>query len=246
MEDEGRRGKEYYQVNLDAGRIFWIAFIIGVVLIAIFVFGFLVGGGEDRSLFQISSRNLRERFQDRTQAETKDSAGAEREPVEQEPTAGSGENAGRDNRLEELFDTDLEGETRYIEVESLEEAVAESEQKRLLEELRQPEEETAREPIEPAPAPAPAPERKTMPAVSGGNYYIQVASFTKEENARAFADKLRKNLYKVEIEKAVVNGTTFHRVRVGPFDRKSVAANTMASMKRRFDLKDPFVVAKRS
>ncbi len=47
MDDERRRGKEYYQVNLDMGRLFWIAFLIGVILIAVFVFGFYIGGGRE-------------------------------------------------------------------------------------------------------------------------------------------------------------------------------------------------------
>jgi len=42
------RGKEYYQVNLDTGRIFWIAFILGLIIIGIFIFGFLIGGPEDK------------------------------------------------------------------------------------------------------------------------------------------------------------------------------------------------------
>ena len=44
MDDERRRGREYYQVNLDTGRIFWIAFLLGIIVIAIFVLGYYVGG----------------------------------------------------------------------------------------------------------------------------------------------------------------------------------------------------------
>ena len=45
MEDD-RRGREYYQVNLDTGRIFWIAFLLGLVLVGILIFGIYVGGGK--------------------------------------------------------------------------------------------------------------------------------------------------------------------------------------------------------
>ena len=37
MDDDRRRVREYYQVNLDTGRIFWIAFLVGLVLIGILV-----------------------------------------------------------------------------------------------------------------------------------------------------------------------------------------------------------------
>jgi cell division septation protein DedD len=79
-----------------------------------------------------------------------------------------------------------------------------------------------------------------------GDYYIQVASFSKESNAQQLAKRLSKNLYRVEIEEALVNENTFYRVQVGPFEQKSVAVNTMTSMKRIFDLKDPFVLKKQS
>ena len=75
-----------------------------------------------------------------------------------------------------------------------------------------------------------------------GDYYIQVGSFSKEANAEAFARRLEKNLYKVKIVEADVDDRTFYRVHVGPFEQQSVAINTMTSMKRIFNLKDPFVL----
>ncbi|MFW6181800.1 MAG: SPOR domain-containing protein, partial [Spirochaetota bacterium] len=157
--------------------------------------------------------------------------------------------AARDD-LGGLFRDDLEAETRYIEVESIEEAVKESERLRPSDHGEPVHDKTPaweRDRPEPPEPGRPAPPKKPAPAPRvEGIYYIQVASFTREENARAFAEKLRKNLYKVVIEEAVVDGTTFHRVRVGPFEQRSVAVNTMAAMKRRYNLDNPFVVAKRS
>ena len=49
MEEERNRGKEYYQVNLDMGRLFWIAFLLGVVLFSVFVFVFVIRGDRETS-----------------------------------------------------------------------------------------------------------------------------------------------------------------------------------------------------
>jgi len=84
------------------------------------------------------------------------------------------------------------------------------------------------------------------PYTAKGDYYIQIASFTKKENAATMAEDLRKRLYKVVIVEAAVDAKTFYRVRVGPFETEGVAKNTMISMKRQFNLKDPFVVKKSS
>jgi len=89
-------------------------------------------------------------------------------------------------------------------------------------------------------------QKKVKRYVASGDYYIQVASFLKKENAERFASLLEKNLYKVTIEKAAVKNSTFYRVHVGPFEKKSVAVNTMTAMKRIFDLNDPFVLRKKS
>jgi cell division septation protein DedD len=238
MEDDHRRGKEYYQVNLDMGRLFWIAFLIGIILISVFIFGFFIGG--DR-------QNERNKL-DLLQLSRTDLFRSERSTAEQ-----------RDElKILDLFDKDLEAETRYIDVESLEEAAQQSEA-----DVKAP-------PVEPKPAepahevsivekpaagrpsvekPAaessPAPkQRKTYRPV--GDYYIQVASFTQKANADRLAERLRRNMYRVEIETTLIDEKTFYRVRVGPFEERSVAVNTMTSMKRIFSLKDPFVTKKQS
>jgi len=60
------------------------------------------------------------------------------------------------------------------------------------------------------------------------------------------AEGLRKKLYKVVIEETTVDSRQFYRVQVGPFETKSIARNTMVSMRNRYDLKDPFVLKKNS
>ena len=230
MEEERNRGKEYYQVNLDMGRLFWIAFLIGVVLISVFVFGFVIGG--DRKTAKDKLDVLKRGS----------SALFKRDKL-------TGEEARDELKIIDLFDTDLEAETRYIDVESLEEAVKETET-------------VAKTPIKEPVFVPPVEEvsfsentvvresaSKVMESTRDkpvyrpvGDYYIQVGSFTKEANAKEFAQTLEKNLYRVKIVKADVQGRTYCRVHVGPFEQQSVAINTMTSMKRIFKLKDPFVL----
>jgi cell division septation protein DedD len=222
MEEDKKKTKEYYQVNLDTGRIFWIVFVVGIVVIGIFFLGLLFGGGkEKKNIFSFDRTKL---FQ-REYVEEK----------EQEVT------------LLDLIESDLEEESRYIEIEEIQ---APAEKVEEIEEVRVEKIET--KPVEvPVSRKEPKvevfkPSKPRTVYIARGDYYIQVASFLKEENASAMAEQLRKKLYKVEIEKAQVNERTFYRVRVGPFETEGVAKNTMISMKKRYNLKDPFVVKRRS
>jgi cell division septation protein DedD len=238
MDDDRRRGKEYYQVNLDMGRLFWIAFLIGVILISVFIFGFFIGGDREGDQARIALTKLR-----KTDLFSRERVGAEK--------------AKDELKVLDLLDKDLEGETRYIDVKSLEAAAKEDETPPQIR-VEEP------EPVRPAAEVKPAEEAvlrdralKTATTATTapkekpvyrpvGDYYIQVASFKQESNAHQLAERLRGNRYRVEIEEAVVNETTFYRVQVGPFEKQSVAVNTMTSMKRIFDLKDPFVMKKHS
>jgi len=238
MKEEKERGKEYYQVNLDTGRIFWIAFIFGLIIIGIFIFGFLIGGPEGKKDFLDLAKSG---------------------VFKKEKAAAATKNKDELESLG-LLDDNLETETRYIDVTSLEEAAS-------LEKTAKEGEKVAKiqpervEPVERKTAyrtPVTGEKtrvKKAAPKISQtkqqrasiyGHYYIQTASFIKKENAERFASVLEKNLYKVTIEKAVVKESTFYRVHVGPFEKKSVAVNTMTAMKRRFDLSDPFVLKKNS
>lgn len=233
MDEDRRKVHEYYQVNLDTGRIFWIAFLLGLVLIAVFVFGFFFGGGEEESLFTRLTRG--EMF------------GREGEN-EILPLEDSG-----DEGILDLFANGLEVETRYIDVESLQEAGAQPPPAG-----RDDAPDAGRDPAgrkdtwdmpreEPPLVREPPTRRKVVTQEgTGAAYFIQVGSFSKRENADRFAERLRKNLYKVVIEEAVVEDGTFYRVRVGPFESRSVAVNTMTAMRRRYDLRDPFVLQKHS
>jgi cell division septation protein DedD len=239
MEDDRRRLREYYQVNLDTGRIFWIAFLIGLVLIGILVLGIYVGGGKLTKGLTGFEKPAR-------------TAGG---PADQAPTKNG-------IPLLNLFENNLNAETKYIDAEEAEKSALESsrqtlESARLFEE-QAPEDLDAREAVEQAEktkageAPRSLVEtpkkRRERPGryVEKGDYFIQVASFEKEENANSFAERLRKRLYKVTIEEAMIGERQFYRVRVGPFETRGVAVNTMSAMKRRYDLKDPFVVKKDS
>jgi cell division septation protein DedD len=148
--------------------------------------------------------------------------------------------------LVDIFEKDMEAETRYLEIEP--EKNAEEAPQVKPAPVQVPEYEFEESPAEEEQVSVP-PVRKTQetrPSPPAGDYYIQVASFVKRQNAEALADHLRKKLYKVIIEEATVRGTRFYRVRVGPFETKGIARNTMVAMKNRYDIKDPFVLKKNS
>ena len=229
MEEEKKRGKEYYQVNLDMGRLFWIAFILGLFIIGIFIVGFWVGGGRGEKKREFPALSRTELFKREKALET----------TEDETS-----------KIKELFENNLETETRYIDVKSIEKTVPEEEK---LERTPAPAPEkpsqiiTPEKPYIPPAIKEPKPKTTSvLPTLPKDVYYIQVASFTKKENALSMAEQLKKNLYKVVIEEAVVNGQEYFRVRVGPFESKTVAKNTMLSIKRRFEIENTFVVKKES
>jgi len=225
MEEEKKRGKEYYQLNLDTGRIFWIAFVLGLILIGIFFFGFYSGSGKIKdALLGISIKQppLKEKM---------------------EPDTVAMEGKKEIPHVVDVISKDLQEEVKYIDIEGFEKAVEKEEPLSKKPSHHVPVIEDKYEKIVTPSRPAP---EKPRTYVSRGNYYIQVASFTSEENANNFAEMLRKKMYKVTIEKAVIEEKTYYRVRVGPFEQKSVATNTMVAMKRIFNLSNPFVVKKNS
>ncbi len=231
MDDDRRRPKEYYQVNLDTGRIFWIAFLIGIVVIGIFIFGYYVGGEKLKNgISTLGKSELFDRATDASQA---------------------AEKAGRELPFLDIFEKNLEAETRFLDVEGTEEP-AEAPDAISLEiekDFHTPENEIYYPPFDEkkivvSDAETVGAKRSTYRET--GDYYIQVASFSKKENSEKFAESLRKKMYKVVIEEAVVNEKLFYRVRVGPFETKSIARNTMIAMRNRYNIKDPFVLKKNS
>ena len=229
MEDDRRRPKEFYQVTLDTGRIFWISFFIGIAVIGIFVFGFFAGGGKVlRDIFDIDKSEV----------------------IKTEEITEEEKETGEELALLDLLEENLRAETRYIDINSIESAAEElqkkprpdvyfEEQQTVKDTFEEPEQVKALVPDEPY-------HEKTIPYVERGDYYIQVASFNEKANAESFAKSLRKKMYKVIIEEALVEEKTFFRVRVGPFETKGIAKNTMAAMKNRYSIKDPFVLKKNS
>jgi len=212
MEEE-KKGKEYYQVNLDTGRIFWIVFVVGLVLIGIFIFGFWIGGDKDKKeIFKIGKLSIHKKEE-----------------------ALKIENKGEPSF--DILKDNIGEEAKYINIENIENAFNEEQQnKEAFSVLKIEKGYEQKKPVI----------KKACTYIKEGNYYIQIASFEKEENAKKYADELRKKMYKVIIKKAVVDGKTFYRVRVGPFETKGIATNTMISMKKKFNLIRPFVLETKS
>lgn len=66
--------------------------------------------------------------------------------------------------------------------------------------------------------------------VAVGAWVVQVASFSTEKDARAMAQRLD-NAYAVFYTAAEVNGDTWFRVRIGPFDSDAAAKNAAAELR---------------
>lgn len=76
-------------------------------------------------------------------------------------------------------------------------------------------------------------ETTEVKASLSGRYYLQVSSQTSKENA----DKLQKRLaatMPVMVEEAVVNGKTYYRVLVGPFDTREEAEEIKPAVQSSF------------
>ncbi len=69
----------------------------------------------------------------------------------------------------------------------------------------------------------------------GNSYTVQVGAFSREQNALALYDKLKRFGYDVYMKEAIVNNTRFIRVRVG-FFASMQEAQTMAAKLKQLDL----------
>lgn len=94
---------------------------------------------------------------------------------------------------------------------------------------------------EPVPAPTTAPRAATetaspsptveaQPALTQGDWVVQVGSYGNESNAKAERAKLEAKGYRVEVTSSNVNGRVVHRVRVGPYLEKVDAQGAAASI----------------
>ncbi len=80
---------------------------------------------------------------------------------------------------------------------------------------------------------AKAPKAKGAPGQVGPRRFtLQMKAFAKEADARAFADKLRRNGHDVRVETKEVRGRIWHRVRLGSFDSWDEALAAKAAFER--------------
>ncbi|WP_018147294.1 SPOR domain-containing protein [Henriciella marina] len=99
------------------------------------------------------------------------------------------------------------------------------------------------QPMTPAPrpqpvAPAPVPQKPVQTAESSG-LFVQIGSFTKPGSASSVANRVTSGLPN-DVRTVDVNGTTYHRVMVGPF-RDRAAANRARSSLQSQGFRDGFV-----
>ncbi len=95
---------------------------------------------------------------------------------------------------------------------------------------------------EPEPEPEPVvaePEPETRPAKSEplGSWVVQMGSFSSEQNALRLRDKLRKNGFATQVEKARIEGKSRFRVRVGPFLERVDAEQSRKQIQDKLTLK---------
>lgn len=77
---------------------------------------------------------------------------------------------------------------------------------------------------EPAPAPKPTPAPKPAPVTETGiEYWIQAGSFTKVAQAEQTRDALSSRGVESVVQTRQIEGTTYYRVRIGPYGDKAEA-----------------------
>lgn len=75
----------------------------------------------------------------------------------------------------------------------------------------------------PKPAAEAEPEEPAPKPVVDGDWLVQVGSYSKQSNAESMRKRIAAKGYRVFITSAQVGGTSYHRVRVGPYPAKSDA-----------------------
>ena len=92
---------------------------------------------------------------------------------------------------------------------------------------------------EPEPVVAEEPEPENKPAESDplGSWVVQMGSFSSEQNALRLRDKLRKNGFTTQVEKARIEGKSRFRVRVGPFLERAEAEQSRKQIQDKLTLK---------
>lgn len=92
-------------------------------------------------------------------------------------------------------------------------------------------------PAEPPPAAKPAPLPRPVLKVdetlgAGGGWYVQVASFSDEQNARKAQQQLTGMRLATVVQRVPVNGIQWYRVRVGPYPAEGAALEALTRIKK--------------
>lgn len=76
----------------------------------------------------------------------------------------------------------------------------------------------------PAQASTPAPAASTAPSATG-SWWVQLGSFSSEQNAQKLARDLRARGFSIEVARVKAGGADMHRVRAGPVKDRAAAAD---------------------
>lgn len=104
---------------------------------------------------------------------------------------------------------------------------------------KEPAPEAARQTVAPAPkTEAPVAQKTEKPATDPkGGWVVQVSSVTQKDAATGFSQKLQTRGWKSFVEEGVVNGTTYYRVRVGPYSSREIADGAASQLQKELDQK---------
>jgi len=88
---------------------------------------------------------------------------------------------------------------------------------------------------------ASTPKKELVSPGAPGKYQLQVAAFQSKRDAKRLASNLRKREHRAHVVQAVVKGTTWYRVRIGPFASRKEASEYRSDFAQRERMR-PFIV----
>lgn len=208
-----RRPYQMYVLNLDAGRIFWITTILLLLLALSFFAGLLVGKEKARSESELISQKNKQVVEELLSK-------VKSEEVQEE--------SEEDYQFYDLMHPDKEKSVQTIQEEERPEErvkIAEKIEKPVIKKEYEPYMEVGDTKISP-----------------NRPYAIQIASYTKYNNAKLLNNYLKSEQYPVYIIKSKVNNTYYYRVRVGPFSSKALTLKVLAQLKLKKECENSFIV----
>ncbi len=230
MNNNKKKPYNMYVLNLDAGRVFWLAIILVLLLILAFLSGYLIG--KKRALKEISS------LEEQGKLAVEKVLNSDEDLSEYEFY-----NLSLNSQKEKNLPSSPE---KYNQEKILEEKpevykdTEKNEEKEIFKRLT--EKTTPSDTCEKYKSISKEREVIKNKATLFREFYVQVASCRDKSNAYSIRNKLVREEYPVVINKSVVNGKVFYRVKVGPFKSLTLARKVLAMLKAKKEYRNSFIV----